>query len=190
MARHVTGLEISRYADGELAPELAERLEAHLTACASCRAQLHSALLLGEDLRTHFAAAAPDVSLGRARSIQRPVRYAAAAAAAVFLGIATFPRLTSDVQVPVGQPASVTAFAIGVQVGTMHKLPTLITVHGYVVERGKRGLTVRNGGGRTRVDLPAGFSTAQYPVGSAVVVHGVRQADGSIVAASIQTIQP
>lgn len=190
MARHISGVEISRYADGECAPPLVERIEAHLATCAACRAQLHTEFALGEELRSHFADASVDLAPVRRRRLPRPARFALAAAAAVIVGFASFPQLTSEFAAPGNAGAGVTAFATGIRVGSLENLLQLTTVQGFVVARSPDALTLRVGLQKLRVVLAAGTSDAPYPVGAAVLVHGLPLANGSLAAIAIQRIQP
>ncbi len=190
MARHVGGLLISRYADGELAPALAERLEAHLVDCAACRGRLHEDLSLGAELRSHFAAVAPSIAAAPVRPARRPLRYAALAAAAVILGVVASPRLVGDTPSPIQPSAGVNAFAAGLPQQTGQVAPVYTALQGFVVAEGTGQLTLRVGVGKVRIDLPSGVPAKDFPVGSAVIVRGIAQANGNIEAASIQSIAP
>ncbi len=189
MATHLAGLEISRYADGELAPEPTARLEAHLAVCADCRARVRAELLVGADLRAHFAAAGSDLSVALPRRTWRPLRYAAVAAAALIMGIVVAPRLTGDLNAPQSPAGAVNEYTLYVAAGRAGRA-AYTTVQGFVVASGSGRLSVRVGAQIMRVDLPAGYSSSQYPVGCAVVVHGLSQGPDRIEAAAIQRIAP
>lgn len=190
MSTHVNGLQISRYADGELSAQEAERLEEHVSLCARCRALLHREFALAADLRLQFAAPAPAVLAAPVRRPVLPLRFAAAAAAAVVLGIVVFPRLTSELPLPSAHATSVTPFAVGVHVADAPNWASLTTLRGFVVAQAHGELTLRVGLKQVLIHLYQGVSAAQYPVGAAVIVHGLPRADGSIDAVEIQGINP
>ena len=189
MARHVSGLEVSRYADGELAPKATAWLETHIAVCADCRARVRDELMLGADLRTHFSAAGSNLPAVMPRHAWRPFGYAAVAAAALIMGVMVAPQLAGDVELPQTPAGSVNAYTLYVHVGNADTT-TYTTVQGFVVASSQGTLHVRVGAQVLKVNLPAGYSAASYPVGAAVVVQGVPQGPNAIEAAAIQRIEP
>ncbi|MBI1851180.1 MAG: zf-HC2 domain-containing protein [Planctomycetes bacterium] len=97
MACEVNGPDLSAYADGELSPEHAERIRAHVLLCDECRATLDAWGAAGDLLRASEAgddeaavrasihAAVREGRRARAPRLSRRVRWLLAAAAALVL---------------------------------------------------------------------------------------------------------
>lgn len=86
---------LSAYFDGQLGPEKAVEIAAHVAACAECRAALDELTALSAGVRQNFSAAAPAAmkervlarALAGKKPLLRPATVLAAAFAAVILAL-------------------------------------------------------------------------------------------------------
>jgi len=189
MARHISGRDIGRYADGEVGRDEALRLGRHLESCGACRRRLQVEQALTVDLRAYFA-----VPLPAAAAAGRRGRFdlrVPAAAAVLLLGFLAFPAASHELASPPLTGASaVMPFALGVQVKGGQSWSDLATWTGFVVGGNGDELQVRVGAQVLTVELPSGGRAAAYPVGSAVAVRGTLLRAGVVSAAAVQQIEP
>jgi anti-sigma factor RsiW len=71
---HNTQNLLSAYLDGEVRPDISREMEAHLQACAACRAELGLLQQLDRSLATLPAPAVPDVTFRVLNRVRRPAR--------------------------------------------------------------------------------------------------------------------
>ncbi len=190
MVAHISGRDIGRYVDGEVAREEALRLNRHLSGCAYCRGRLEAEQRLTLDLTSYFAMSLPAGAHARASRGRLPLQFPAAAAA-VLVAFLAYPAFSHDlVPPPTTGASSVMPFVLGVRVDGGLDWSQLSTWTGFVVERQSQSLDVRVGADVLRVELPSGTKSDAYPVGSAVVVRGSLVGTGVVSAAAVQQVAP